>query len=1320
MKRVSFRPLAVGLLACCLGLPWIPGITAAAGAEAGTVHVAPVAELQNGQRSDFIMGADVSELYEIEKSGKKFYDTDGTPMSALQVLRNHGVNYIRLRLWNDPTDAFGRPIGGENNDLAKDIAIAKEAKALGMKVLLDFHYSDFWADPGKQNKPRAWKDHTGAQLENDVYQFTRDSLTAMKEAGVLPDMVQIGNELNGGLLWPDGNSREKAAPLLQKASAAVRAVDPGIQILIHIAGNSSGSVGTFTWNLDAWTTGSTEVDFDIIGISDYPYWHGTMAQNADILNTLAVKYNKPVVVAETAYAWTLEPGDETINNFDRSSAYTAGYTPTPQGQAAAIRDVIDIVAKVPHNRGLGVFYWGAVWLPGNDTGWIAGQGSGWENQALFDYQGKALPSIDVFNLVRGTDAPPAASFLQAEPEYVTMEAGGALTLPSEVKGRYSDGLYKPVSVSAWDTSGVNPNVPGVYTAYGTIGSDPAAAQAVVTVHPVQPQNLLVNPGLEEGWTGWSVSQPDVAKPQGGGSTPHGGSNAVHYWDDSDFSNATVTQSVYVANGTYTFSAWIDGDAKGSATVPYLFAAGYDAADPSAVLKVDMVPAGWNNFKQYSLQVPVTSGHVTLGVNVNGVAGAWGDVDDFYFGLPPSTDAGTQAQAPTAAAGGRPLSGWDTVSADARIALSSATEGATIYYTVDGSDPGYASNSSTTLVYTGPIPLKANTVLKTMAAKPGYSNSPVSTFRITIDESTAPNLVPDGSFETAGSLGAWTLTGAEAGSGDDYLFDSVLESGDGKVYAGGGYFNYWSVKPFSIRLSQRVTGLPNGIYTLSARSAGKSNFVLNAEGRASFDPAVAALGLGVSTPDGEKTVPMINQGQAGSDWHNIWETFSIPNIRVTDGSAEIFMTVDGSADYWGYFDRVTLVKTADLPSSEHTGGGGGAGGAPSSEPPAAVVESGAVKLEPKTGADGKAAVALKPEDIRLALRDASGGKFTIEVKPAAGTREVKVEVPAAPFQAEGGSNIRQIRIDTGLASVSIDAELLKTNALNDSESLVLSVAKADVSALPADVQTKLAGREVLDFHLSIGGTRIAEFDGYDVQVSVPYTLQPNENPHQVVVYHVGGNGQLAVVKNGKYDPETGKVTFKAKHFSMYTIGYGDVRFNDIAGVPWAGEAIAALAARGAVSGKASGVFDPSGAVTRAEFVTMLMQAFDLEDDGLASSFRDVPAGKWYSGSVAAAQKLGIVHGRTDGSFGANDRITREEMAAMTYRTAKAIGIELGPQAQPTGEFADRDQISPYAREAAAVLRQSGILSGMGDHTFAPGSQATRAQTAVIIYRLFNHI
>jgi len=223
----------------------------------------------------------------------------------------------------------------------------------------------------------------------------------------------------------------------------------------------------------------------------------------------------------------------------------------------------------------------------------------------------------------------------------------------------------------------------------------------------------------------------------------------------------------------------------------------------------------------------------------------------------------------------------------------------------------------------------------------------------------------------------------------------------------------------------------------------------------------------------------------------------------------------------------------------------------------------------------------------------------------------------------------------------------------------------------------------------------------------------------VVYYIDDNGNIQVVTNGRYNPETGMVEFKPLHLSMYTAVYNDVAFSDISNVKWAVEAIESLAARGVISGLGDGTFRPNNKVTRAEFIKMLMIALELESEEAECTFSDVEEGAWYYEPIAVAQKLGIVSGKGDGTFGVNDEILRQDMAVMIYRAARLIGIELGDSidAEP---FTDEAEISGYAKEAVVAMQKAGIINGMGDGRFAPKNNATRAEAAVIIYKLFEKI
>lgn len=288
-----------------------------------------------------MLGADISFLPQLEARGEKF-SVDGRSEDALAILKAHGFNYIRLRIFVDPADSGGYSPGKGFCDLAHTESMARRIRAAHMGFLLDFHYSDTWADPGKQYKPAAWKQDDFAGLKRDIRAYTMKVIAALKAQGTPPDIVQVGNEINHGILWPDGNIShpDTLAAFLKAAISGVRAVDPSIRIMLHIAdGGQNAESRAF---LDKMI--SRHVPFDLIGESYYPKWHGTPQDLSRNLNDLAKRYRQPLVVVE---------------------------------YSAHKREVNRIVFSLPDHKGLGTF----IWEPLNT----------WE--ALFDRQGAAKDSL---------------------------------------------------------------------------------------------------------------------------------------------------------------------------------------------------------------------------------------------------------------------------------------------------------------------------------------------------------------------------------------------------------------------------------------------------------------------------------------------------------------------------------------------------------------------------------------------------------------------------------------------------------------------------------------------------------------------------------------------------------------------------------------------------------------------------------------------------------------------------------------------------------------------------------------------------------------
>lgn len=321
--------------------------------------------------ADYARGADVSFLGQAETEGIVFKE-NGQPRPGLQIFHDHGYNWIRLRLFHRPTEL--------PNNLAYTIAMAKQAKAMGFKFLLNYHYSDGWADPGKQFLPQAWQGQSHKQLVETVFQYTRDTIAALREAGVMPDMVQVGNEIINGMLWPDGKLPEHWDHLADLVRAGIHGVDAGRgdapmpQIMIHIdrGGDKQATKAFF----DKFAT--YHISFDVIGQSYYPWWHGSLNDLRENLDFMARAYRKDIIVVEAAYNW-------------RPAEYTGKAAPfpeTPEGQREFFDQVNRIVMNTPDNRGKGLFWWEPA---------VAPNARGIASRGMFDSNGNALPVLTVFD-----------------------------------------------------------------------------------------------------------------------------------------------------------------------------------------------------------------------------------------------------------------------------------------------------------------------------------------------------------------------------------------------------------------------------------------------------------------------------------------------------------------------------------------------------------------------------------------------------------------------------------------------------------------------------------------------------------------------------------------------------------------------------------------------------------------------------------------------------------------------------------------------------------------------------------------------------------
>ncbi|MCM1106795.1 MAG: glycosyl hydrolase 53 family protein [Blautia sp.] len=568
------------------------GQTVKEGAEPG-ITVLPVENLSE----DFTMGVDISSLIAEEESGVKYYDVNGEESDLITLLKNAGANCVRIRVWNDPHDADGNSYGAGTCDVETAVKIGKRATKAGLGVLIDFHYSDFWADPNKQRSPKAWEGMSIDEKTEALSAFTTDSLNTLKKGGVKVTMVQVGNEINNGMSGE--NSDDNVCALLKAGSEAVRAFDPDIQIVMHYTDPMSSG----------YLAGKAEmlrqhgVDYDILGTSYYPFWHGDVNDLTGVLKDVADTYGVKVMVMETSYLFTDEDGDGYGNVVNSgNSGQTFKYPVSVEGQATAVRDVIEAVSDVG-DAGAGVFYWEPAWIPvkaydgdadilsGNreiwekyGSGWASSfasefdpevkdkyNGATWDNQAFFDFEGNALESINVFKYVytgckgplsvRGVDAP-ALEFAYGE----------ANSLPETVTVHFNDGTdgEAPVVWNESDAAAVldDPDF-GDYEVRGTVSGLEKDGEAVegeyeiVCSVKVGAHSYLENGTFETGdLSGWTVENASGTGEPKVDSNKENAKEGEYYftaWDMEGF-DCTLSQTIEsgMEAGTYRCFASFQG------------------------------------------------------------------------------------------------------------------------------------------------------------------------------------------------------------------------------------------------------------------------------------------------------------------------------------------------------------------------------------------------------------------------------------------------------------------------------------------------------------------------------------------------------------------------------------------------------------------------------------------------------------------------------------------------------------------------------------------------------------------------------------------
>lgn len=611
------------------------------GAQASDLYVRKAEHLPE----DFFLGMDVSSVLSLEASGVRYRDTDGTEKDLFALLSENGVNLIRVRVWNDPFDSDGNGYGGGNNNIEAAVEIGRRAAAYGLPLLVDFHYSDFWADPSKQQTPKAWEGMDIKAKAEALYTYTADCLSRLKAEGIRVSMVQLGNETNGRMcgerIWMN-----IVHHLMKAGSRAVREVYPDALVAVHFTNpESADTMLNYASKLAYY-----DLDYDVFGTSYYPYWHGTLDNLRQVLGEIAETYGKKVMVMETSYAYTLEDGDFSGNTIGEGGGYEKYWPVTVQGQSNELQDVVRTVQEA---GGIGVCWWEGAWIPvgtesfeENSRLWET-YGSGWassfagsydpadagkyyggcacENQAMFDFEGRALPSLATFRLLR------TGQEVEVRPDAIddpvlTCDLAGEILLPETVSAVMNDGsrIELPVTWEAVDTAAMKASGPAEYTVQGVAEGMPAT----LLIRMVN-FNYLINGDFEGEDTGeWvtdnfgGTEQLYIEEKK---SDSLDGTKHYHFYSAAkDQVGFRLEQTVNnLPAGTYRFDVSImGGDAGDYESYAYIKKGGEVSAECGLQI------TAWNAWHEGACETEVEEGgSLTVGVYVRcGGAGAWGKID----------------------------------------------------------------------------------------------------------------------------------------------------------------------------------------------------------------------------------------------------------------------------------------------------------------------------------------------------------------------------------------------------------------------------------------------------------------------------------------------------------------------------------------------------------------------------------------------------------------------------------------------------------------------------------------------------------------------
>ena len=617
-----------------------------------TIYVRKIENLDE----DFIMGADVSSVISLENSGVKFYDFEGNEEDIFRTLAQSGITHIRVRVWNDPYDSNGNSYGGGNCDINNAIEIGKRAKQYGLKLIVDFHYSDFWADPSKQMCPKAWQGMDIETKANSLYEYTKYCLTKLKDEKIDVAMVQLGNETNGKLAG-ETTWMNIVFKLMTSGSKAIREVYPKALIAVHFANpEKTDSYYTYASKLDYY-----DLDYDVFASSYYPYWHGTLENLQTVLSDIASTYDKKVMVMETSYAYTSEDFDFNGNTISSETSATFKYPFSIHSQVNCMLDIIETMANT--TNGIGVCYWEPAWITVGQNSYEENSklweeyGSGWassyakeydpndagkyyggsavDNQALFDSTGHPLESLKVFALARIGNIIDLFPYV-IEDTNIQVDINSQIDLPQTVNAIMIDGSKQVIDVKWID---VNPTITSIPGNYRIVGS--AKDMIAICNLSIVELNYIANYSFElddnktqipNNWNLINNGNPNELYVEDKVSDSLSGNKHYHFWsDNSNKIDFNLEQELAnLKQGKYKFSMSIMG---GDCINQNIYI--YVKLNDEIISKENMTITTYNNWDTKQIDNINYNGtdKIVVGIHVETSGqgnGAWGKIDDALF------------------------------------------------------------------------------------------------------------------------------------------------------------------------------------------------------------------------------------------------------------------------------------------------------------------------------------------------------------------------------------------------------------------------------------------------------------------------------------------------------------------------------------------------------------------------------------------------------------------------------------------------------------------------------------------------------------------